>query len=76
MLRDPKAILIVAASLITLAAACKLLIPRDFPWRIPGGWPLGSHYERMDNIAFRILFSLGIFAAFLGLLRALARLRS
>jgi len=76
MLRDPKAILVVAASLIALAVAFKAFIPRDLPWRIPGGWPLGSHYDRLDNIAFRILFSLGIVAAFLGLLGALARLRS
>jgi hypothetical protein len=76
MPRDPKAILIVAPSLIALAVASKLLITRDLPWRIPGGWPLGSHYDRLDNIASRVLFSLGIVAAFLGLLRKLARLRS
>lgn len=76
MLRGPKAIFTVGASLIAFAVASKLLIPRDSPWRIAGGWPLGSHCERSDNVALRILFSLGIVAAFLGHLGAFARLRS
>jgi hypothetical protein len=67
MLHDSKAILIVAASLIALAVASRLLILRDLPLRI--------HYDRLDNIAFRILFSLGMVAVFFGLLRALTRLR-
>ncbi len=69
MLREPKAIVIVATSLIALAVASKLLIPGDLPWRIPGGWPLGSHYYRYDTIAFRMLFGAGIIVGFLALLR-------
>jgi hypothetical protein len=70
MLREPKTMIIVAASLIALAVASKLFIPRDLPWRVPGGWPLGSHYYRYDTVVFRILLGAGVVAGFLGLLRS------
>jgi len=71
MLREPKAMLIFASALITLAVACKLLIPKDLPWRIPGGWPLGSHYYRPDTVAFRLLLGAAIFVGFLDVLGSL-----
>jgi hypothetical protein len=73
MQRDPKSMIIVAASLVVLAVASKLFIPRDLPWRIPGGWPFGSHYYRYDQVAFSVLFGAGIVAAFVALLRTMLR---
>jgi hypothetical protein len=76
MLRDSKAMMTVAFSLITLAVASKLLIPRDLPWRFPGGWPFGSVYHRYDTVAFRLLFGAGVIVGILALLRASAPPRS
>jgi hypothetical protein len=76
MVRDPKAMMIAAVSLFALGVAAKLLIPRDLPWRIPGGWPLGSHYYRCDIVAFRACISAAVVAAFLAMIRAFARVRS
>ncbi len=76
MLRDPKAMMITAVSLFAFGVAAKLLIPGDFPWRIPGGWPIGSHCYRWDTVAFRVCASAAVVAAFLAMIRAFARLRS
>jgi hypothetical protein len=64
---------IVAASLIVLAFACKLLLPGNSASRYPGGWPIGSPYHRIDEFAFRIFLRAGIIIGVIALIRFMAK---
>jgi hypothetical protein len=65
--------IIAAILLIVLAFVCKLLLPRNSASRYPGGWPIGSHYHRLDEFAFSILLRAGIITGVIAVVRFMAK---
>jgi hypothetical protein len=61
---------ILAVTLIALAFVLKAIIPGNR--FLPGGWPLGSHWYRVNWVAFWVFLIAGIAAGLGAFLRVIA----
>ena len=69
--RSNGALLIVAATLVTLAVVLRNLVPPSL--RVVWGRPFGSHYVRVDSLVFWWFLVAGLFVGLIGIFKASRR---
>ena len=53
-----KSLSALTAAFFTLATVLRWFVPKNL--RVPGGWPLGSHWYRADSLPFWLCFTAAI----------------